>query len=91
MKFEWDQNKNKSNQEKHGIDFNDVKEVFNDKNRLNSEDNRKDYGEKRWITVGIAANVCLTIVYTIRDAIRIISVRRSNRKERQEYNDNKQL
>ena len=63
---------------------------FNDENRTNSEDNRKDYSEKRWITIGIVANVFLTVVYTIRDAIRIISARRSNRKERQEYNDNKQ-
>ena len=63
---------------------------FNDENRTNSEDNRKDYSEKRWITIGIVANVFLTVVYTFRDAIRIISARRSNRKERQEYNDNKQ-
>ncbi len=30
MDFEWDENKNKSNVEKHGIDFNQAKEVFND-------------------------------------------------------------
>lgn len=90
MEFEWDENKNKSNQEKHGIDFNDAKDIFNDPNRINSEDNRKDYGEKRWIAIGMVANIFFTVVYTIRDAIRIISARRSNRKERQEYNDNKQ-
>ena len=91
MEFEWDENKNKSNQEKHGIDFNDAKDIFNDPNRINSEDNRKDYGEKRWIAIGMVANIFLTVVYTIRDAaIRIISARRSNRKERQAYNDNKQ-
>ncbi len=90
MEFEWDENKNKSNQEKHGIDFNDAKEVFSDENRTNYEDNRKDYGEKRWITVGIVANVFMTVVYTIRNAIRIISARRSNLKERQEYDNNKQ-
>lgn len=32
MKFEWDENKNKSNQEKHGIDFNAAKDVFKDEN-----------------------------------------------------------
>ena len=37
MEFEWDENKNKSNREKHGIDFNDAKEVFNDSHRTNSE------------------------------------------------------
>ena len=89
MEFEWDENKNKSNQEKHDIDFNEAKEVFDDANRTNSEDNRKDYGEKRWITIGMVSNALLTVVYTIRDAIRIISGRRSNKKERQEYNDKK--
>jgi len=87
MNFEWDENKNKSNIEKHGIDFNDAKGVFNDINRTNSEDNRKDYGENRWIMIGLIANILLTVVYTIRNAIRIISARRSNKKERQEYND----
>ena len=33
MEFEWDESKNKSNQEKHGIDFNDAKAVFSDENR----------------------------------------------------------
>lgn len=90
MDFEWDENKNKSNQEKHGVDFTDAKDVFDDTNRTNSEDNRKDYGEKRWITIGMVSNALLTVVYTIRDAIRIISARRSNKKERQEYNDKNQ-
>ena len=89
MKFEWDENKNKLNKEKHNVDFNDAKEVFRDESRTNSKDDRHDYGERRWITVGTVANIFLTIVYTVRDAIRIISARRSNRKERQEYNDNK--
>ena len=86
MEFEWDENKNELNKEKHGIDFNDAKEIFKDKNRISSEDKKKDYGEKRWITIGIAANAFLTVVYTIRDAVRIISARRANRKEREKYN-----
>jgi len=88
MTFEWDENKNKQNQVKHGIDFNDAKEVFDDMNRTNSQDNRHDYGEKRWITIGLVANVLITVVYTIREAIRIISARRSNKNERQEYTKN---
>ena len=51
MNFEWDENKNASNKKKHGIDFNDAKEVFEDKNRHNSPDNREDYGEERWIVL----------------------------------------
>lgn len=90
MEFEWDENKNKSNHEKHGIDFNNAKKVFDDENRTVSEDNRHEYGEKRWITIGMVANAILTVVYTIRDAVRIISARRSNKNEREGYNENKQ-
>ncbi len=87
MDFEQDENKNKSNQEKHGIDFNDAKEVFKDKGRINLEDNRKDYSEKRWITIGKMFKPIIVVVYTIREATRIISARLANKKERDNYNN----
>lgn len=87
MDFEWDENKNESNQEKHGIDFNEAKEVFNDKNRISSEDKRNDYGEKRWVTIGKMFKPIVVVVYTIRNATRIISARLANRKERDNYNN----
>ncbi len=52
MKFEWDANKNKSNQKKHGIDFNDAKDVFEDQSNIISEDLRENYAENRWKIVG---------------------------------------
>ncbi len=86
MKFEWDENKNKSNQDKHGIDFNNAKEVFQDNNRKTSPDLRKDYGEDRWITVGKILDIIIVVVYTIRDtAYRIISARYAKKKEREIY------
>ncbi len=87
MKFEWDENKNKSNQEKHGIDFNDAKEVFSDENRTISQDNRTNYGEKRWITIGKMYKAIIVVIYTIRNATRIISARMANKKEREKYNN----
>lgn len=92
-KFEWVENKYKSNQEKHGIDFNDAKEVFSDENRTLSEDKRFDYSEERWITIGKMFKVIIVVVYTIRDATRLISARYANTKERNSYNskENKQL
>ena len=89
MKFEWDENKNKSNQEKHKIDFNDAKQVFADEKRTQSEDTRKDYGEKRWITVGKMYKALTVVVFTMREtAIRIISARFVNKREREAYNEN---
>jgi len=86
MEFEWDESKNKSNREKHGIDFNDAKEVFKDENRTISEDNRNEYGEKRWIVIGKMYRALIVVVYTIRNATRIISARMANKKEREKYN-----
>jgi len=65
MEFEWDENKNQSNIEKHSVDFNDAKEVFKDENRKTSPDLRKDYGEDRWITIGKFIDTIIVVVYTI--------------------------
>jgi len=86
--FEWDENKNKSNLDKHGFDFNDAKEVFKDENRTISEDNRNDYGESRWITIGKMYKALIVVIYTIRNVTRIISARMANKKEREKYNNN---
>ncbi len=90
MKFEWDGNKNKSNLEKHGVDFNQAKEVFSDKDKIEITDNRKDYGEERTKIIGKAMDLLLSVVYTMRDAtVRLISARAASRKERKDYNNNK--
>ncbi len=87
--FEWDENKNTSNKKKHGFGFNVGKQVFDDDNRLEIKDERKDYGEKRWKIIEMVFSVVLTIVYTLRDtAIKIISARRASKKERDLYDDN---
>ena len=87
MEFEWDKNKNDSNIEKHGIDFNDAKDIFNDEKRKISPDLRIDYGEDRWITIGKVIDTIMVVVYTIRnDAYRLISARYAKKKERGRYN-----
>lgn len=84
--FEWDEQKNIKNQEKHGISFEDAIEVF-DYPMVTKVDNRFDYGEIRIIGIGrddIA--VIYSIVYTQREKkVRIISARRANKKERKIY------
>ena len=89
MEFEWDENKNKTNQEKHGIDFKDAKSVFKDDNSKVSPDLRQDYGESRWKIFGKIFGSIISVIYTMRDeVVRIISARKASRKERDEYNDN---
>ncbi len=85
MNFEWDEQKNIKNQEKHGIRFEDAIVVFNYP-MFKEIDDRFDYGEVRLIGIGKKMTVYFTIVYTEREErIRIISARRSHKKERLKY------
>lgn len=86
MEYEWDDNKNYKNQEKHGIDFYDAIRIFMDNDRIEWFDNRKDYQEKRFRTVGVVSGVLLTVVYTPRNGrYRLISARKASRHERETY------
>ena len=83
-KFEWDGNKNSKNKAKHGISFEDAKDIFNDQDRLIVEENRK--GEKRFLSVGKAFLAIISLVYTLRGVVvRIISARRASKNERRAY------
>ena len=90
MEYEWDNNKNRQNQAKHGIDFCGAIHVFLDKDRIEGDDSRKDYKEKRYWTVGMVFNTLLTVIYTLRNGrCRIISARRSSKNEREAYHHKK--
>ena len=87
MKFEWDENKNQENIQKHGIDFADAIEVFRHP-MLTGFDDRKAYGEDRWSSIGIMRNTIAVVVYLEWDSenrIRFISARRALRHERKQY------
>ncbi len=87
-KFEWDEEKNKLNQQKHKIPFEDAIDVFNDEDRIQYASTRN--GEQRFLTVGKAFQALISVVYTTRKlAIRIISARRSRKEERRAYLTNK--
>ena len=89
LKFEWDEEKEKINIAKHGIDFEIASHVFLDPNRREYYDEKHSSAcEDRYITIGFAGDV-LTIVYTDRsDVIRIISARIATKKEKEIYYDN---
>ena len=87
MEFEWDSSKNVSNIEKHGISFLRAARVF-DGPILKFLDDRKDYGETRYVAIGIVDGLEYYVVYTIREnRYRIISCRRANRDERKKYRE----
>ncbi len=83
--FEWDEEKSVRNLRVHGLDFAYATALF-DNPVAEREDTRRDYGEQRIIAIGMIENECFVVIYTPRGGRRrIISVRRANRKERNEY------
>ena len=89
MNFEWDDAKNRANIRKHAIDFADVLPVF-DRPMLVEPDERKQYGEDRWIGLGVFPNgIEVVVVFTepVYETTRIISARRATQKERIQYHE----
>ncbi len=86
MRFEWDDDKNQINIHKHGIDFNDVKEMFNHEILANL-DLREDYGEERWVAIGWLKLFLGVVVYVEKqdDIMRIISARKATKYEVKRY------
>ena len=86
MQFQWDEEKNEQNIRKHGFDFADAWEVF--QNPLMARiDSREDYGEDRWQGIGVLQGRTVVVVFAERnrDNVRIISLRIANKNEREPY------
>lgn len=88
--FEWDDEKAETNFRLHGVSFEDVLPVFLDPWRLEELDDREDYGEMRYYTIGMVNDVVLAVVYTWRgDCMRIVSARKATRAEQRKYDTNR--
>ena len=87
MKFEWDDNKEKINQRKHGVSFLKATEVFADDYSSCVNDPDHSYDESRYLLFGISTKGdYLVVSFTERaDVIRIISARRMTKQERNAY------
>ena len=81
--FQWDEPKNQENVRKHGISFEEARQIFEGP-VFNAVDERFDYGETREISMGFLGDmVVLNVAHTDRDGVtRIISARRATKKER---------
>jgi uncharacterized DUF497 family protein len=91
--FSWDQAKNRSNQKKHGVSFEAAIFVFDDPFQI-SRVERIIEGEERWHTIGRAGGMLLLlVVHTLKEDssgeldIRIISARRADKREREQYEE----
>ena len=88
MQFEYDENKSKSNKEKHGIDFVEAQNLWQNENALMVPANIVD-NEIRYALISLLKGKCYVAIYTLRDEIiRIISVRRCRKNEEKSYENN---
>ena len=79
--FTWDEKKRSLNLTKHGIDFRDAAIIF-DGPLVTVEDMREDYGEPRYVALGLLVGVVVSLTYTERgDRIRVISIRKAQKHE----------
>ena len=89
LRFDWDQRKNRSNQAKHAISFEEARTAFYDENARVLADPDHSEEEDRFILLGLSTTLRLLIVcHCHREAdevIRIISARKATRKEQNEY------
>ena len=89
INFKWDENKNAINKKKHGISFEEAKTVFYDDNALMISDTKHSEQEDRFLLLGTSFNANLLVVchcYRESDTVvRIISARKANKNEAQQY------
>ena len=89
IKFEWDENKNRINQQKHGVSFEEAKSVFYDGEALVIDDPEHSQEEERFIILGLSNKANLLVVchcYRTSDTIiRIISARKATKTESKFY------
>jgi uncharacterized DUF497 family protein len=86
MRFTWDPEKAASNLAKHRVDFRDAVEIFAGKT-VEWIDERFEYGEERWIAIGLGKDKEILVVYVEEeeDLRCVISARKANRGERERY------
>ena len=85
MRFTWDETKRQINLKRHGFDFKDAAIVFSGE-IVTVEDNRYDYGEERFATLGLLYSRVVLIIHTEQaDTIRMISMRKATKYEERTY------
>ena len=85
MKFEWHEAKRQTNIRDHGIDFADLEPLFDGETVITLDD-RFDYGEYRFISLGLLNGTVLAVVHTETDElIHIISARKATKYEEKRY------
>ncbi len=88
IQFRWSEAKLHANLDAHGLDFADAERVFADAERVFAgltftfEDDRFEYGERRFVTLGLLDGIPVSLVHTeTSHEIRVISLRKATARE----------
>jgi uncharacterized DUF497 family protein len=83
MRFTWHESKRQITRQRRGLDFADAELVFAGPTFV-FEDDRMDYGETRWVTLGVLRGKVVVVVHTeSADEIHVISMREADKDEQQ--------
>lgn len=89
LRFEWDKEKNRENQRKHGVSFVEAQTVFFDENAVEFYDDEHSEWEDRFLLLGISTKMrVLLVCHCLRESgsiIRIISARKATNNEQELY------
>ena len=89
LRFEWDERKNRENQRKHGVSFDEARSVFFDQQAVEFYDDECGQLEDRFLLLGVSAKLrILMVCHCLRDdgnVIRIISARKATKNEQRDY------
>jgi uncharacterized protein len=87
--FSWNEGKNRENQRKHGVSFEEASSAFADENARLKHDPDHSQDEDRFILLGFSAKLRILIVAHVyrqeENQIRIVSARQATRNERKQY------
>ena len=91
MVFGWDETKNQSNCQKHGVSFKLASLVFQDPYLVSVPDKRLSYLEERWQSIGLVRDTVIYVAHLVEESdhgeesIRIISARQATPSEQRRY------
>ena len=93
LSFEWDPDKDRSNQKKHSVSFEEAATVFLDEDGILIRDPDHSEYEERFVLIGTSRKAdLLTVVHCLRETetiIRIISARKATKNESRQYYERK--
>ena len=89
LTFSWSERKNKANQKKHGISFEEAQTVFFDENAIEFSDPDHSEAEDRFLMLGLSVRLRILVIchcyHKSNYEIRIISARKATKQEQQNY------